>query len=146
MAGLLLLGAGWLHAGDPVKIWSGDDLAAIDAKLRETHPGAKIAGEPLGTFRSESCGLWRRSESGQAELHTVKTDLLIIEQGQATIRFGGRLQDPRTTAPNELRGPGIDNGETREVGPGSIIRIPAGTPHQFLLKKGQTVTYFAWKT
>lgn len=141
-----MLGAGWLHAADAVKIWSGGDLAAVDTKLRETHPGAKIAGETLGTFPSQSCSVWRRTESGPAELHTVKTDLLIIEQGQAEIRFGGHLQQPRTTAPNELRGPGIDDGETREVGPGSIIRIPAGTPHQFLLKKGQTVTYFAWKT
>ena len=104
-----------------------------------------IAGKTLGSYGNHSASLWRRAKSGQAELHKTRTDLLIVEQGSATLVFGGTIPDPRTTAPNEIRGTSIQGGESKKIEPGDIIRIPPGTPHQFVLDKGQSVAYFALK-
>jgi mannose-6-phosphate isomerase-like protein (cupin superfamily) len=78
-------------------------------------------------------------------LHKTKTDVIVIEQGSATLVFGGTIPDARTTQANELRGKSIQHGESRKLTPGDIVRIPAGTPHQFILKKGEAVAYFAMK-
>lgn len=123
-----------------VEIWAGADLKASTDKL-PSEPGAKgMSGKTLG-----GASLWRRTQSGEAELHRTKTDLMVIEQGSATLVFGGTVVTPRTSAPNEIRGKSIQHGETRKLSPGDIIRIPAGTPHQFILEPGQQISYFALK-
>src|SRR5438094_780199 len=40
--------------------------------------------------------------------------------------------DAKTTAPDELRGTSIRNGETRQIAKGDVIVVPNGVPHQFL--------------
>ncbi|MES1262488.1 MAG: hypothetical protein ABUS49_12205 [Acidobacteriota bacterium] len=123
-----------------VEVWSAGDLRASAERLASGAEAKNIAGTSLG-----AASLWRRAKSGEAELHKTKTDLLVIEQGSATLVFGGSIPDARATAANEIRGKSIRNGESRKVASGDIIRIPAGTPHQFLLEKGQQVAYFALK-
>ncbi|HVW84036.1 MAG TPA: hypothetical protein VHB50_05130 [Bryobacteraceae bacterium] len=137
--GLLFLFS--IIAAGPVGIWTSRDLKASSGKLAAEARAKGIAGQTLGTAAS----LWRRDRSGQAELHRTKTDLLVIEDGAATLVFGGSIPDAHATAPNEIRGSSIRGGESRKVAPGDVIRIPAGTPHQFVLEKGQSIAYFAMK-
>jgi mannose-6-phosphate isomerase-like protein (cupin superfamily) len=132
-------------AADKVEVWTNADLKASSDRLASSPDAANIAGKTLGSWVTSSASLWRRAKSGQAELHKTKTDILVIEEGSATLVTGGTILDARTTAANEVRGASIKGGESRKVGPGDIVRIPAGTPHQFLLEKGQTVAYFALK-
>lgn len=129
-----------LHAATGVEIWSAADLKTSSGKLAQEAGTKDIEGKTLG-----AASLWRRDRSGQAELHKTKTDLLVIQDGAATLVFGGTIPSPRSSAPNEIRGKSIVNGESRRLVPGDIIRIPAGTPHQFVLEKGQQITYFALK-
>ena len=133
------------HAAGAVEIWSGADLRGSAAKLSTETETKGIAGKTLGAYGNHSASLWRRAKSGEAELHKTKVDLIVIEQGSATLVYGGTIPDARTTAPNELRGKSIQHGESRKLGPGDIVRIPAGTPHQFILDKGEEVAYFALK-
>lgn len=128
------------HIAGAAEIWSASDLKSSAVKLVPEAETKGMAGATLG-----AATLWRRARSGQAELHKTKTDLLVVEEGSATLIIGGTIPDAKATAPNELRGSTIRGGESRRVAPGDIIRIPAGTPHQFVLDKGQSVAYFALK-
>ena len=74
----------------------------------------------------------RREKPGQAEIHTKDADVIYVLQGSATIITGGEAIDAKTTEPNELRGRGINGGETRKIAKGDVIIVPRGVPHQFL--------------
>jgi mannose-6-phosphate isomerase-like protein (cupin superfamily) len=145
------MGASWLVcalsllAADRVEVWTNAGLKASSGRLASEAQARNIAGKTLGSWGNSSASLWRRAQSGEAELHKTKTDLLVIEDGSATLVTGGSIPDAHTTAANEVRGSKILGGESRKVGPGDIIRIPPGTPHRFVLEKGQSVSYFALK-
>lgn len=141
----LFLIAVTLYAAGGVEIWSAADIKTSAGKLATEASAKNIAGRTLGAWGNHSASLWRRAKSGEAELHKTKTDLIVVEQGAATLVFGGVIAEPRTSAPNEVRGKSIQQGESRKLGPGDVVRIPAGTPHQFILENGETVAYFALK-
>ncbi len=86
-----------------------------------------------------------READGRAELHKVKADVIVIQTGTATLVTGGEVIDPKETGPNEIQGSGIKGGVKHEVGPGDIIEIPAGVPHQFFLAPGTQITYLVVK-
>ncbi|MDP9171783.1 MAG: hypothetical protein M3N54_14295, partial [Acidobacteriota bacterium] len=113
-------------AASPVQIWTPGELKTSASQLA-THPdAATIAGKTLGSYGTHSISLWRRAKSGEAELHKTKTDLIVIEDGSATLLVGGTIPDAHTTLPNEVRGSAIRGGESKKVSPGDIIRIPPG--------------------
>jgi len=134
-----------LAAADSVRIWTGADLKSASATLAPEAQAKSIAGKTLGAWVNQSASLWRRTKTGEAEMHKTKTDLIVIEQGSATLVFGGTIPDAHATQANEVRGKSIQHGESRKLAPGDIVRIPAGTPHQFVLEKGEEVAYFAMK-
>jgi glc operon protein GlcG len=74
----------------------------------------------------------RREKPGQAEIHTKDADVIYVLQGAASLVTGGEAIDAKTTAPDELRGTSIRNGETREIAKGDVVIVPHGVPHQFL--------------
>ena len=74
----------------------------------------------------------RREKPGQAEIHTKDADVIYVLQGSATFITGGEAVDAKTTAPDELRGTSIRNGQTRQIAKGDVIIVPHGVPHQFL--------------
>ena len=86
-----------------------------------------------------------REVSGKVELHKLKADVIVIQTGTATLLTGGEIVDPKDTAPNEVQGSTIKGGVKHEVGPGDVIEIPAGVPHQFLLTPGTQITYLVVK-
>jgi mannose-6-phosphate isomerase-like protein (cupin superfamily) len=134
-----------LLAADRVEFWTSADLKASSDRLAAEAQAKNIAGKTLGSWSNYSGSLWRRAQSGEAELHKTKTDLIVVEDGSATLVTGGSIPDAHVTTANEVRGSKIRSGESRKIGPGDIIRIPPGTPHQFILDKGQSVSYFAIK-
>jgi len=73
----------------------------------------------------------RREKPGQAEIHTKDTDVIYVLDGRATFITGGEAIDAKTTAPDELRGQSIRNGQTRQIAKGDVIVVPNGVPHQF---------------
>jgi glc operon protein GlcG len=73
----------------------------------------------------------RRDTAGQAEVHAKDADIVYVLEGTATFVTGGTVVDPRATAPDEIRGRGIRDGETRELRKGDVVIVPAGTPHWF---------------
>lgn len=73
----------------------------------------------------------RRDGAGQAEVHAKDADIIYVLDGSATLVTGGTVVEPKTTAPDEIRGRAIEGGETRVLGRGDVLIVPAGTPHWF---------------
>lgn len=83
----------------------------------------------------------RRATPGQAEIHTRDTDIIYVVDGSATFVTGGAAIGAKETEPDELRGSAIEGGETRRIGKGDVITVPAGTPHWFKEVKGPIAYY-----
>jgi mannose-6-phosphate isomerase-like protein (cupin superfamily) len=96
-------------------------------------------------FGDHTLTVGHRDKNGRVELHRNKADVLIIQSGTATLVTGGEVVDPITTGPNEIQGSSIKGGVKREIGPGDVIEIPAGVPHQFFIAPGTQITYVAVK-
>jgi mannose-6-phosphate isomerase-like protein (cupin superfamily) len=86
----------------------------------------------------------RRVEPGQAEIHTLDTDVIYIVDGAATLVTGGKVPDAKVVATNELRGSRIDGGESHRITKGDAVVIPNGVPHQFTAVTGE-LHYFVCK-
>jgi glc operon protein GlcG len=86
----------------------------------------------------------RRDAAGQAEVHAADADIIYVLEGTATFVTGGSVVDAKPTAPDEVRGPAIAGGETRELRPGDVVIVPAGTPHWFR-EVPDALTYYVVK-
>jgi glc operon protein GlcG len=73
----------------------------------------------------------RRDQPGLAEVHTRDADLIHVLEGTATLVTGGTVVEGKNIAADEIRGAGIDKGETRQLAKGDVVVIPAGVPHWF---------------
>lgn len=97
-----------------------------------------------GSNRNYMVHTSKRDKPGQAEIHTLDTDIIYVIQGSATFVTGGTAVDAKTTAPNELRGVRIDGGEVRQLAKGDVIVVPNNTPHWFKDVNG-TLLYYTIK-
>jgi glc operon protein GlcG len=83
----------------------------------------------------------RREGPGMAEIHTRDTDIAYILQGSATLVTGGTAVGVKAIGPEELRGSGIQGGETRQLEVGDVVVIPNGIPHWFKEVKAPFLYY-----
>ena len=81
--------------------------------------------------------------------HHNQTEVYYVVSGRGTLVTGGELTNARAlpaegATVRTLTGPssvgGIDGGESREIGPGDMLIIPAGSPHGFS-EVTETITY-----
>jgi mannose-6-phosphate isomerase-like protein (cupin superfamily) len=77
-------------------------------------------------------------------VHLKDADIMYVLKGSATIVTGGKLQDGRTVAPDEIRGSQLEGGEAHNIVPGDVLIIPRGDPHWFKEVKGPLL-YFTVK-
>jgi mannose-6-phosphate isomerase-like protein (cupin superfamily) len=79
-----------------------------------------------------------------AEVHARTNHVFIIVDGEADFVTGGKMIDPKETAPGQLRGSGIEGGTVHRLTKGDVITIPANTPHQWKdTSKTGSVGYYA---
>ena len=97
-----------------------------------------------GKDRNYTIMTGHRDKPGQSELHEKDTDVFYIVDGSATFVTGGKMLEGKSTGPNEIRGSGIDGGDTHQLNKGDVIVIPAGVPHWFKDVKS-TFNYFVVK-
>jgi mannose-6-phosphate isomerase-like protein (cupin superfamily) len=108
--------------------------------------GKPPASGPKGAkFENHALGISHRDKTGPAEVHENQTDIMVIQEGGATLIVGGELVDPKTIRPGELQGASIKDGVRRTLAPGDIVHIPYGMPHQMILEDGKQITYFVVK-
>ena len=88
---------------------------------------------------------FRRTAAGEVEVHEKETDIFYVIDGEATILTGGTMVGGRSSAPGQLRGTGIQGGQSHHLVKGDVIVIPAGIPHWFK-DVPQSVSYFIVKS
>ena len=69
-----------------------------------------MKGQPLLETAGYKVHASRRVEPGQAEIHTLDTDVIYVVDGSATLVTGGKAIDAKEIAPNEIRGTKIEGG------------------------------------
>jgi uncharacterized protein GlcG (DUF336 family)/quercetin dioxygenase-like cupin family protein len=94
-----------------------------------------------GTDRNYMVHTSRREQPGQAEVHTLDTDIIYVLEGNATFVTGGTAIETKETAPNEFRGSRIEGGDVRQLKKGDVIIVPSNTPHWFKAVSGTFLYY-----
>jgi mannose-6-phosphate isomerase-like protein (cupin superfamily) len=99
--------------------------------------------------RASVAMLHRVKPEASALIHDRVTETYYILQGSGTMVTGGSLGDPKPTDLTRLNA-GMSQtgarqgGESRRVGPGDIIIVPAGTPHSFSQLDGP-ISYLVYR-
>jgi mannose-6-phosphate isomerase-like protein (cupin superfamily) len=139
--GLALLASGVLvsaQGGGKAEVFSAsqirDQLAGMAAQAKATGS----SGVTLADYGSHKVQISVRTASGGAEIHAHYDDIMIVQQGTATLVTGGSVIDPRTTGDGETKGTGIQGGTSRSISSGDVITVNAGVPHQLLVPQGTT--------
>jgi mannose-6-phosphate isomerase-like protein (cupin superfamily) len=131
---------------NPVDHWSPAVLLERAAYLRKlARCGDGSASETLKEFPQHAAMLSFRGRSGEAEVHEKFADLFVVLSGSATLLTGGMVTSARSVAPGETRGTGIEGGTAQTLRAGDVVHVPAGTPHQFLLRGDETITSLVMK-
>jgi mannose-6-phosphate isomerase-like protein (cupin superfamily) len=143
----LLFVAFAFSAGDPegLHIWKSAELKGLAKALAPKLNGTSTALEQLPGAGNYSFIKIYRNGTGQAEFHETQADVFVVETGSATLVYGGKMVDAKTTAPHEMRAPSIEGGVEKKLGPGDIVSIPAKVPHQVKLDAGKDIAYFIVK-
>lgn len=154
MSGTIVLLAGMAHGQPPrdrTRPTGPEHISA--AQLRQAIADARpwpedptIRYKRLGSRGTDSYWILLRDGTGKAEQHDAWNDIFIVQDGSATVLYGGQLHGGRQTSPGETLGGEIVNGERRLIGRDDVLILPAGTPHQFLIDRGGSITYVTIKT
>ncbi|MBI4891381.1 MAG: hypothetical protein HY821_12210 [Acidobacteria bacterium] len=115
--------------------WPLKTLQEWNGKLAADMKGTHSHGTELGKFGNHQSAITRRDADGTAELHEKVTDIFICVSGEATLKVGGTMKNPKTSSPGEVRADAVEGGQSVVMRPGDIVHIPANMPHQLLLKK-----------
>jgi mannose-6-phosphate isomerase-like protein (cupin superfamily) len=116
--------------------------AKLTAMVAKTKDGSVSAPVPTGPGTTLITA--HRDADGQVEVHTRLNDQIVVRSGQATFVVGGKVEGNKETAPGEWRGGKITGGHAYAMGPGDVLWIPAGAPHQVVSPKGDFY-YLAFK-
>ena len=143
----LALAGGWLAKSIAQQSSSVNTVTILDrARVSDAfaHPSFNAlftgkSGEGNFTVMAAS-----RDKAGEVEVHNLDTDIFYMLSGTATLVTGGTTVEPKTTAPEEIRGKSIDGGEPHHVSEGEVIVIPHGVPHWFKEVHG-ALQYFVVK-
>jgi mannose-6-phosphate isomerase-like protein (cupin superfamily) len=119
------------------------ERAAYLRKLAKHGDGS--ASETLKEYPQHFVMLSFRSRSGEVEVHERFADLFVVLAGAATLVTGGTVTGARNVAPGETRGESIAGGTQQNLRPGDVAHVPAGTPHQMLLKGDETIASLVMK-
>lgn len=78
-------------------------------------------------------------------MHADFTDVWYVIEGAGVLVTGGTIVAGIDTAPGEVRGKGIRDGNSRRVRKGELAVIPAGTPHWLSAVEGKEILYIVVK-
>ena len=123
-------------AGDKALVIPGQEIEAQLGDLVAQARPTGSAGPVIASYGNLGLMLSVRTASGVGELHENFDDLMIVEEGSATLVTGGSLVDPKPGANGEVRGTSVQGGSSKTIGVGDVVIVPAGVPHQILLEPG----------
>jgi mannose-6-phosphate isomerase-like protein (cupin superfamily) len=124
--------------GDKAQVIAAHDVQAQLAQLAPQTAAKGSSGATLASYGNLALMLSVRTTSGGGEIHQHFDDLMIVQQGSATLVTGGTLADPKVGTNGEIRGTSVQNGTSQAITVGDIVIVPAGVPHQLLIPPGTT--------
>lgn len=127
-------------SGDKAIVFPAGDVHTQLMQLIPQAAKSGSSGSTLATTGNLALKTSVRTTSGGGEIHAHYDDLMIVEQGSATLVTGGNVANAKTDENGETKGTSVEGGVSREVKPGDVIIVPAGVPHQLIVPKGTTYT------
>jgi mannose-6-phosphate isomerase-like protein (cupin superfamily) len=124
--------------GDKAQVIAAHEVRAQLAQLVPLAAAKDSSSATLASYGNLALMLSVRTASGGGEIHQHFDDLMIVQQGSATLVTGGTLTDPKTEPNGEIRGTSVQNGTSQAITVGDIVIVPAGVPHQLLVPSGTT--------
>ena len=85
-----------------------------------------------------------KSEDGPGT-HMDFADLYYVQEGEATLWYGGTVEGAEEVNIGEFRGGTIMGGTRQKLVAGDIASVPAGMPHMWEVEDGQNVVYVTFK-
>ena len=121
---------------------AGDLQATLDRAPKDKVTDQQVRVVDVGKVNVGVGVVYRSAKAPQAAVeHDQMIEVYHIMDGSGTLVTGGIIQKPQRRAANDasvrdLVGPSItgtvlENGDSRHVGPGDLIIIPAGVGHWF---------------
>ena len=121
-------------------LWSSLELEQRNAQLGRSIRSDDSSRETLADYLtpagSHRFRFIRRDGDGLPEQHTYIEDYVYIQSGRGTILVGGEMLGRDGDLGTDIIG-----GWRYSVGAGDVLRIPADTPHAYLVEKGDHITY-----
>ena len=120
--------------------WPASTLGEYSATLkgRQTAKQTMSASEILSDLGNHKFEILRRDGSGAGELHQNWTDVFVVQGGEATILYGGSIEDAKDTGNGEIRGPRHVGGKSQKVAAGDVLVMPPGVAHQTIVEPGKS--------
>ena len=131
-----LSGVAQAAESQPGPVYLQNDVKARIEKLVPEATAKGSSGATLADYGSYKVQLSVRSTSGGAEIHAHWDDVMLVEQGTATLVTGGTVPDAKTNADGESKGEKIVGGQQQTLSAGDLVTVHAGTPHQLLIPVG----------
>jgi len=148
---VLLIGTSIL-AAEPAEfaLWKQAELKNREQALTKNVRPDHSARETLADYKSHRFRLLYRDADGYPEQHDNEIDVVIVQSGEGALLLGGKIinreiNPEANNGAGEWKGTRIEGGESRPLGPGDIVHIPAAVPHSFLVAKGKHITYVLLK-
>lgn len=121
------------QSGGKADLFAADQVKAKIAELTAQAAASGSSGAVLADYGSHKVQISVRTASGGGEIHAHFDDVMIVQQGTATLITGGTITDPKSNPNGETSGTGIQGGKSQTIGPGDIITVNAGVPHQLIV-------------
>jgi mannose-6-phosphate isomerase-like protein (cupin superfamily) len=120
--------------------WPASTLSGYSATLKERLTQKKMANasEILKDLGNHKFEILRRDGSGAGELHKNWTDIFIVQGGDATILYGGTIEEAKDTGNGEIRGPRHVGGKSQKVSAGDVLVMPPNVAHQTIVEPGKS--------
>ena len=126
------------QTGGKADRFAADQVKAKIAELSAQAAASGSSGVTLADYGSHKVQISVRTASGGAEVHAHFDDVMIVQQGSATLITGGSIVDPKSNPDGETKGTSIEGGKSQTIAAGDIVTVNAGVPHQLIIPAGTT--------
>jgi mannose-6-phosphate isomerase-like protein (cupin superfamily) len=134
-----------------VVYWPAAKLQTLAAGLKtKEHPsraGQRAASvyEQMGSHGRYSFLDGLRDGTTVPEAHAGIDDIFIVQEGEATLLYGGKVEGVAQVATGAMHGGHLVGAESVKLSPGDMIAVPGDIPHQMLVEKGKAITFLCIK-
>lgn len=104
-----------------------------------------VATETLENYPKHYSMLTVRLRSGAVERDANYDELTLVLNCTATVTIGGKVVDAKTATVGKIGGSRLEGAPRSPLFLGTIVHIPADTPHQMLIEPGKSCAYYTEK-